>query len=142
MTRCVLALGGNSPDTESIFLKALSELEENGFTIEKVSRNHMTKPVGCEKGAHDFTNACITGFWDGNAFELLKLCQEIEVANGRPREHAHWVSRTLDIDIILFGDEKIQTSFLTVPHPLAAGRDFVTVPLSEIAPELIAKLSK
>ena len=81
-------------------------------------------------------NAAVSGYWNGTPSELLALCQRIEAENGRPNAHPHHVSRTLDLDIILFGHETIDLPDLTVPHPEAAHRGFVMDPLREIEPEL------
>ena len=86
--------------------------------------------------APEFTNAAVSGFWSSTPSELLRLCQRIEAENGRPNDHAHHVSRTLDLDIILFGRETVALPDLTIPHPEAAKRDFVMEPLHEIEPEL------
>lgn len=137
-TYSIIALGGNVGDTEKIFENALESLSRGGFEIEKVSTFYVTHPVGCETGARDFVNGCVGGFWKGTAFELLSLCQKIECEAGRPKDHPHWVSRVLDLDIIIFGDMKIDTVQLKIPHPLALERDFVMKPLMEILPDGIS----
>lgn len=55
---------------------------------------------------------------------------------GRPSDHPHWVSRTLDIDIIAAGDTVLNTPTLTIPHPELPNRDFVLIPSAEIAPDM------
>lgn len=55
---------------------------------------------------------------------------------GRPADHPHWVSRPLDIDIILMGDTILNTETLTIPHPELKNRDFVLIPSAEIAPDM------
>lgn len=140
-TRCVVAFGGNLGNVDETFRAAIAELAENGLEIEKISSFITTAPVGCEAGAPDFRNGVLTGFWQGTAPELLKLCQALEAKYGRPNDHARSVSRTLDLDLILFGEEKWNTADLILPHPRAKERDFVCVPLAEIAPELLNGLS-
>lgn len=140
-TRCVVAFGGNLGDTDETFLAAIADLEKAGLEIEKVSTVITTAPVGCEAGAPDFRNGVLTGFWGGSAPELLAVCQALEEKYGRPNDHAKSVSRTLDLDLILFGDEKWETETLILPHPRAKDRDFVCIPLAEIAPELLTQLS-
>ena len=135
-TLCVIALGGNLGDVPAAFRRACEALSNAGFRIRRFSSPRRTVPVGCEPDAPEFTNAALSGFWDGSAYELLRLCQRIEADNGRPNDHAHHVSRTLDLDIILFGRETVRLPDLTVPHPEAARRDFVMDPLREIEPEL------
>lgn len=135
-TLCVIALGGNLGDVPAAFRRAREALSDAGFRIRRFSSLLRTAPVGCEPGAPEFFNAALSGFWDGTASDLLKVCQRIEADNGRPNDHAHHVSRTLDLDIITFGRETIHLHNLTVPHPEAARRDFVMVPVREIEPEL------
>lgn len=67
---------------------------------------------------------------------LLRALQDIENSSGRIRER-HWGPRTLDIDVLLYGDQQINSKTLTVPHPGLSQREFVLVPLAEIAPTLI-----
>lgn len=135
-TLCVIALGGNLGDVPAAFRRACEALSNAGFRIRRFSSPLRTAPVGCEPGAPVFTNAALSGFWDGTAHDLLRLCQKIEADNGRPNDHAHHVSRTLDLDIITFGRETVRLPDLTVPHPEATRRDFVMLPLREIEPEL------
>ena len=135
-TLCVIALGGNLGDVPAAFRRACDSLSGAGFRIRRFSSLRTTAPVGCEPGAPDFTNAAVSGFWSGTPSELLRLCRRIEADNGRPNDHVHHMSRTLDLDIILFGRETVALPDLTVPHPEAAKRDFVMVPVREIEPEL------
>lgn len=135
-TLCVIALGGNLGDVPAAFRRACDSLSSAGFRIRRFSSLRITVPVGCEPGAPEFTNAAISGLWSGTPSELLRLCQRIEAENGRPNAHAYHVSRTLDLDIILFGRETVALPDLAIPHPEAAKRDFVMGPLREIEPEL------
>ena len=135
-TLCVIALGGNLGDVPAAFRRACEALSDAGFRIRRFSSLLRTAPLGCEPGAPEFFNAALSGFWDGTASDLLKICQSIEADNGRPNDHAHHVSRTLDLDIISFGRETIDLPDVKVPHPEAAQRDFVMIPVREIEPEL------
>ena len=139
---CVIALGGNLGDVPGAFRRAGTALSDAGFRIRRFSSLYRTAPVGCEPGAPAFTNAAVSGFWGGTAPELLRLCQKIEADNGRPNDHAHHVSRTLDLDIILFGRETVALPDLVVPHPEAVRRAFVMDPVREIEPELADWLLK
>jgi 2-amino-4-hydroxy-6-hydroxymethyldihydropteridine diphosphokinase len=139
-TLCVIALGGNLGNVPAAFRRACEALSNAGFRIRRFSSLYRTSPVDCEPGAQEFTNAALSGFWNGSARDLLQICRKIEADNGRPNDHAHHVSRTLDLDIILFGRETIRQPDLTVPHPEAARRAFVMDPLREIEPELAAWL--
>ena len=135
-TLCVIALGGNLGDVPAAFRRACESLSDAGFQVRRFSSLRTTAPVDCEPGAPQFTNAALSGFWSGTPSDLLSVCQRIEAENGRPNAHAHHVSRTLDLDIILFGRETVALPGLTIPHPEAAKRDFVMAPLREIEPEL------
>ena len=135
--KIAIALGGNMGDSTDIFRSAMLKLAGGGVGKIKLSRLIVTKPEDCPLGAPDFTNAVLTGEWHGSAKQLLKLCQAIEVASGRPTEHGFNAPRTLDLDIILFGDEIIDLPELQVPHPRAAQRTFVLQPLAEIASDWI-----
>ena len=139
-TLCVIALGGNLGDVPAAFRRACEALSSAGFRIRRFSSLPKTAPVGCEPGAQECTNAAVSGVWSGTPLELLRLCQKIEADNGRPNDHAYHVSRTLDLDIILFGRETIALPDLTVPHPEAAKRDFVMIPVREIESELADRL--
>ena len=135
-TLCVIALGGNLGDVPAAFRRACEALSNAGFRIRRFSSLLRTLPVDCEPDAPEFTNAALSGFWDGTAPDLLRLCRKIESDNGRPNDHAHHASRTLDLDIILFGRETVRLPDLTIPHPEAARRSFVMDPVREIEPDL------
>ena len=141
-TLCIIALGGNLGDVPAAFRRATESLSRAGFRIRRFSSLLRTAPVGCEPGAPEFMNAAVSGFWNGTPSGLLRLCQRIEADNGRPNDHAHHVSRTLDLDIILFGRETVALPGLTIPHPEAARRDFVMIPVREIEPELAEWLER
>lgn len=137
----LLSFGGNLDGTMERFERALNRLSLSGFKVLKVSEPLINPPVGCEPGAGDFTNLSVLGEWKGTPLELLDLTQSIEIEEGRPADHPHWVSRTIDIDIILMGFQTIDHPRLKVPHPLASSRDFVLIPSREILPpELMAFL--
>jgi 2-amino-4-hydroxy-6-hydroxymethyldihydropteridine diphosphokinase len=80
----------------------------------------------------DYLNAACEITTDLTPPELLVFAKEIEHAIGR-RPGARWAPRPIDIDILLYGDQRIETAELTVPHPLLAERNFVVAPLAEIA---------
>ncbi|MBO4490176.1 MAG: 2-amino-4-hydroxy-6-hydroxymethyldihydropteridine diphosphokinase [Lentisphaeria bacterium] len=139
---CVLALGGNLGDSAAFFRRAVESLQSGGFRVRKVSTFIRTEPEGMAPGTPAFLNGAVSGVWDGTAAALLRLCQKIEAENGRPADHEHYVSRTLDLDIILFGQQSIREPGLTIPHPLALRRAFVMTPLREIEPEMAEWLEK
>lgn len=127
-----LAFGGNLGDTAQLVQNALRLLEEGGFHQEALSTAYVNPAVGCEDGAPDFTNFVCRGRWDASPEALLQLTQSIEIALGRPADHPHWHSRTLDIDILFCNGELRQSPRLTLPHPRWQERDFVRIPLAEV----------
>ena len=142
MVKIALALGGNIGETAQYMALAQELLASGGVEILRVSSLYMTEPVGCAPGTPMFTNAALVGNWQGSPQALLELCQGVERELGRPSEHGVNAPRTIDVDILLFGDLKLDTPRLVIPHPRAAGRDFVLTPLAEIAPELAAELRR
>lgn len=98
---------------------------------------YETDPVGCEPGAGKFLNAVIEFDFVGNARELLAQLRRIESALGREREHARNESRALDLDLLYFGDVRIDNDELQLPHPRMHLRKFVLAPLADIRPDLI-----
>ena len=131
-----LLLGGNIGDTASVFDRAVASLEQGGFEVAARSRNFTTSPVDCLPGTPDFLNAAVTRFWTHPPRDLLHLTQSIERALGRPEKHSSREARTLDIDIITFGDLVLAEPGLIIPHPRAQQRRFVLEPLLSIAPDL------
>jgi len=98
---------------------------------------YETEPVGCEKGAGKFLNAVIELGYAGEALDLLHQLAAIEKQWGRPGAHPKNVSRTLDLDLLYFGDLEIETADLQLPHPRIAEREFVLRPLADIRPDLV-----
>lgn len=137
MINTAIAFGGNLGDVEFTFKEAIKLLIEGGFQVLNISPLLANKAVGCIPGTPDFQNGAITGKWKGSAEDLIKLCQKIEVKLGRPKAHHSNMSRHIDLDIILFGNEIIKTESLTIPHPKAQSREFVLIPLNQIAPDWI-----
>ena len=131
--KIAIALGANLGNAAETFQEAVARLEAAGVRHCRLSALIRTAPVDCAPGTPDFFNAALTGEWTGSPEELLHLCQELEIAAGRPRKHGINQSRSLDLDIILFGDTVLQTPALTIPHPRARRRRFVLDPLAEIA---------
>lgn len=135
LTPVALMLGGDLGDSAAIFAAAAAALERAGMREVRRSRIHRSAPVDCVPGTPDFSDQALTGKWQGSAHELLTLCQQLERAAGRPEVHSSREARTLDCDIILFGDLVSDAPELTLPHPRARLRRFVLEPLAEIAPD-------
>ncbi len=112
-------------------LKALNDVE---FVC--VSHDYASKPMG-PQDQPDYVNAVACVKTALKPEQLLNLTQAIELEHGRVRKEERWGPRTLDIDILLFGNDVIDTPRLTVPHYGLTEREFVVYPLLEIAPTLV-----
>jgi 2-amino-4-hydroxy-6-hydroxymethyldihydropteridine diphosphokinase len=125
-----IALGSNLGDRESTLRQAVVEL---GTFLQdlRVSGFHDTDPVGVGSQPR-FLNAAATGHTDLSPFDLLQLLLDIEKQYGRTRLYPG-TPRTLDLDLILYGDSVLNEPGLVVPHPRFRERAFVLAPLSEIA---------
>ena len=127
----IVSLGSNMGDREANILaaeKALQAIDGNeGFKFASI---YETEPVGLEDQPY-FLNTCVGFYTDIEPFELLDKIHVIENDLLRTRE-VHWGPRTIDIDIIFYGDRVIMKPELTIPHPRWNVRSFVTVPLREI----------
>jgi 2-amino-4-hydroxy-6-hydroxymethyldihydropteridine diphosphokinase len=128
-----IGLGGNLGNVKDIFHKAARDLQKAGLENIIISSIYKTKPVGCDPGTPDFLNAALTGTWRNSLEQLFELCKQLEEKAGRPRIHPRYASRTLDLDILLFGSFVCDSAELTIPHKEAYKRLFVLVPLAEIA---------
>jgi len=136
MIKAYLGLGSNLGDRASYLQEALSLLSSN-LEITKQSPLYETEPWGV-LDQDPFLNMVIEVQTDLEAEELLELCLQIELALERVREKK-WGPRTVDIDILLYGQEEIATKNLQVPHPYLTERDFVVIPLADIAPKVRVK---
>jgi 2-amino-4-hydroxy-6-hydroxymethyldihydropteridine diphosphokinase len=135
MPRCFISLGGNLGNVSQTFDRALEGLEgADDASIVAVSTFHKTHPVGQSAGA--FLNAAAEIETRLAPLALLDRLQAIEHQLGRVRT-VHWGPRTLDLDILFYGSEIIDSPRLTVPHPAAWYRRFVLDPLVEIAPRFV-----
>ena len=130
--KIVLALGSNLGDRESNLDQAISELEKI-IEITHLSTLHDTAPVGGPKQG-DYLNAVLIGETQLDPHELLALTSKIETKLGRVREVRNG-PRTVDIDLIVFGELQIKTPDLELPHPRAHEREFVLAPWLEIDPD-------
>ena len=113
---------------------ALKALEDVEFVC--VSHDYASKPMG-PQDQPDYVNAVACVKTALKPEQLLDLTQAIELEHGRVRKEERWGPRTLDIDILLFGNDVINTPRLTVPHYGLTEREFVVYPLLEIAPTLV-----
>lgn len=134
MTRAVVALGSNIEDPEAQLKRAFDEISAlPGTRVLARSRLHRTAPVGYVDQP-DFVNACALLDTELAPRALLDELLALEKRHGRVREVPNG-PRTLDLDIVLYGDRVIDEPGLKVPHPRAHERAFVLVPLLEAWPE-------
>lgn len=100
---------------------------------------YETEPVGCAPGTPAFYNAVLEIEFEGAPRTMLKKVLAYEKAHGRDRTTGLNTPRTIDIDILYFGEKEVLEKDLVIPHPRLAERRFVLVPLSTIRPEMIVK---
>lgn len=135
MTRAFIGIGTNLGDRAGHIAFARRELAALERTaVRAVSTVRETEPVGPVAMAH-FLNAVAEIETELEPLKLLHRLNDIELRAGRVRS-VRWGPRTLDLDLLLFGDRIIRSPELTVPHPHLHERSFVLEPLAELAPEL------
>jgi 2-amino-4-hydroxy-6-hydroxymethyldihydropteridine diphosphokinase len=134
LTRAILALGSNLGERRGTLSAAVGDLVDRPeVRLVDVSPVVSTKPVGGPEGQPDFLNMVIAVDTTLDPLELLAHCQAVERAHHRERK-VRWGARTLDIDIISYGDMRSQDPALTLPHPRAAERAFVLYPWALMDP--------
>lgn len=132
--RALVAMGGNEGDVAETFRRAIHDLNQrDDITVESQSELHATPAVGSAAGA-SFLNAAISLSTSLSPIELLDALQETERHHGRVRT-IRWGPRTLDLDLIAFDDQVLNTPRLTLPHPGCWYRRFVLDSVVEIAGE-------
>ena len=137
MTRAYLGLGANLGDRERTLREAIAALgAEEGIEVVAVSTLRETEPVGVGEQPR-FLNGAVALETTLGTRELLDLLLSIERRYGRVRVPGEHAPRTLDLDLLLYGDEQIDEPGLTVPHPRLHERRFVLEPLAELAPALV-----
>ena len=129
--KAVIALGSNLGNRKLYIDSAVAELAKV-IEITHLSTNHETDPVGGPEQPK-YLNAIAIAETELDPRELLIIMLEIENRLGRKRE-VHWGPRTIDLDLIVFGDEVIDSEVLVLPHPRAHERKFVLEPWLEIDP--------
>ncbi len=124
-----IGLGGNLGDAVATLCAALPELHAQ-VPLHAVSALYQSAPVGPPDQPW-YANAVVLGRWSGAPEALLDVLQAIEHRFGRVRT-TRWGARTLDLDLLWFGSEVIETPRLRVPHPEMAHRAFVLTPLADV----------
>jgi 2-amino-4-hydroxy-6-hydroxymethyldihydropteridine diphosphokinase len=135
--RAYVGLGGNIGDRRAYLERALDLLRrEPGIDVLAVSSIRETDPVGYTEQPR-FLNAVAAVDTELGPRELLERLLAVERALGRERSGTRFGPRTIDLDLLLYGDEVVEEPGLTVPHPRLAERRFVLEPLVELAPDLV-----
>ena len=133
-----LALGSNLGDPVEQLVKARAAINATpGVAIVRASSLYQSPAWGSDQPQPDYVNAVIAVQTLLSALDLWLATTRIEAAHGRVRNAERNTARTLDIDLLLYGDAAIQTDDLTLPHARMHERDFVLMPLFEIAPDVM-----
>lgn len=140
MQLAYIALGSNTGDKRRNLDNALMRLWGRGLEITQVATYIITEPYGVTDQP-EFLNTVCEIKTDLEPAELLSILLLTELQMGRVRTRK-WGERNIDLDLILYGDEVINTEELTLPHPDMQNRDFVLRPLAEIAPDAMHPVLK
>jgi 2-amino-4-hydroxy-6-hydroxymethyldihydropteridine diphosphokinase len=132
--RVFVGLGGNLGDAKCTVLQALDALARVRRT-RRVARSSLYRSAPVDAGGPDFINAVAELQTELSPLQLLRELQALEQAAGRERPYRN-APRTLDLDLLLYGQRVLDTAVLTVPHPRLQLRAFVLQPLLELAPGL------
>ena len=136
VTACI-AVGANLGDARQTVLQSLNDIGRiAGCTVMATSRLYRTAPWQAQ--GPDFVNAVVRIETNLTAPELLQALQAMELAAGRERPYLN-APRTLDLDILLYGDSRIDSPALTVPHPRMMARAFVLYPLADVLPDFVQR---
>jgi 2-amino-4-hydroxy-6-hydroxymethyldihydropteridine diphosphokinase len=131
-----ISLGSNMGNRYDYLTKAIQLLtDQTGIELVNYSSVYETDPVGYED-QDLFLNMVIEVKTIWSAYKLLDICLNTELKLGRKRD-VRWGPRTLDLDILTFNQENIETESLIVPHPRLLERAFVMIPLFEVRPDIM-----
>jgi 2-amino-4-hydroxy-6-hydroxymethyldihydropteridine diphosphokinase len=137
--RAYLGLGSNLGDRHAHLQAAVDGLARTpGLAVVGVSPVYETAPVG-GPAQDDYLNAVVALDTELSAHDLLRIAQGLEAAEHRLRRE-RWGPRTLDVDVLLVGDEVVDDPDLVVPHPRLTERAFVLVPLADLDPRWAASI--
>ena len=131
----LIALGSNIGDREQNLVGALRALDRLGVSVTRRSSFYLTEPVGGPEQEW-FINAVVQAETSLSPEELLRVCLQIEGEFGRERRVKNG-PRTLDLDVLFYGDERYASDALEIPHPRLHERRFVLEPLVEVDPHRI-----
>ncbi|CAN5253991.1 2-amino-4-hydroxy-6-hydroxymethyldihydropteridinediphosphokinase [soil metagenome] len=136
MTIAFVAIGGNLGDARATVLRAMDDLTTLPRT-RVLTRSSLYRSAPVDASGPDFINAVVAIDTALAPHDLLAGLQRLELDAGRERPYRN-APRTLDLDLLLHGDQVLDTPVLTLPHPRMAQRAFVLLPLAEIAPDRVA----
>ena len=131
----ILGLGTNEGDRFAALKTAITKLTPHLKNI-IISGIYSSPALLLEDSPpewnRDFLNMAVIGDTEASPENFLKICQQIETEMGRAKEHAKWSPRIIDIDILLYGEHKVQSETLTIPHAHLHARAFALLPLLEL----------
>jgi 2-amino-4-hydroxy-6-hydroxymethyldihydropteridine diphosphokinase len=134
--RAYIGIGSNLGKKKENYLEALDRIAKIPRTrITKESSLYESEPLGDSKEL--YVNGVVEVETELGAEDLLKKLKNVERVMGRKRVRKRWGARVIDLDILLYDDQKLQKRSLKIPHPEMQNRRFVLIPLSEIAPQVV-----
>ncbi len=132
-----IGFGSNLGDSMAIFAMTKNEIDAvEGFSLKRLSPLYRTKPINVPGSQDDFINAVFEIETTLDADTVLLELTSIENRHGRSRCEVKNMARTLDLDLLLFGNKKMKSNTLILPHPRIYQRAFVLFPLFDLSPEL------
>ena len=138
----VLGLGSNIEPREIYLQKAVEKLDFlSGIKVSStVDTPAMLAPNSPTEWDKPFLNIAVAGWCNLDPIEIFNKIKEIEVSLGRPSKHPKWSPRTIDVDILAYGQLRYQDEYICIPHPELFNRSFAYLPAMEIAADLISAL--
>lgn len=136
LTKAYILLGGNLGNILYNFNESIIKINEKAGVVVQKSDTFKSEPWGFDT-ENDFINQVIMIKTKLSAIHLLNTMKEIEITLGRKRGKNQFSSRNIDLDLLFYGNQIIETDELTIPHPRLHLRRFTLVPLKQIAPDLL-----
>lgn len=140
MHTAFIGIGSNLGERVNNCLKSIQLMKERGIRVINISSSYETEPWG-KKDQPRFINMAVKVETEFTPEELLENLLDIETKMGRERT-GKWSPRIIDLDILLFDDQVIKKPELKIPHPFMQEREFVLMPLAEIAPDVLHPILK
>lgn len=141
MEKVFLGLGSNLEDREYHLFKALGQIASLTKELPVLSSIYSTEPWGRDE-LKPFLNMVCAINTGASPSDLLQKIESIEKSSGRIRKEGRYLDREIDIDVLFFGSQIIRSPRLIIPHPGIEKRNFVLVPLCEIAPDFFHPMAK